>query len=374
MLARARTDTSTIGRWWLTVDRWTLTAVFALLGIGVLLVVTASPPVAARIGAEPFHFVRRHLTVLPLGIALLLGVSLLSPKTILRMSVVLFVVSLALLALTFVAGTEIKGARRWINLGGLQLQPSEFVKPAFAVIAAWLFAEGKRNPRFWGRTISLALLLTVVGLVVLQPDLGMTVIISAVWIAQLFLAGLSLWLVGGLVITAAGGMIGAYLTLPHVTSRIDRFLDPSTGDSYQIDKSLSAFTNGGLFGRGPAVGAIKEQIPDAHADFVFAVAGEELGVLVCLAIVALFAFVVLRGFARLLNERSLFVLIAVTGLLTNLGLQAVVNIGSSVHLLPTKGMTLPFISYGGSSLLALSLTMGMVLALNRRRADPGGLA
>lgn len=373
MLTLARNDRSTIGRWWWTVDRWTLMAIFALAGIGVLMVVTASPPVAARIGADPFHFVRRHLIVLPIGLAMMLGVSLLTPKRILHLSIGVFLVSLALLALTLVAGTEIKGARRWISMAGMQLQPSEFIKPAFAVIAAWLFAEGRTNPRFPGRLISLALFLLVVSLVVLQPDLGMTVIISAVWAAQLFLAGLSLWLVGGLVLTGAGAIVAAYYLLPHVTSRIDRFLDPATGDSYQIDKSISAFMNGGLFGRGPAVGSIKEQIPDAHADFVFAVAGEELGVLVCLAIVALFAFVVLRGFSRLLHERNLFVMFAATGLLINLGLQAVVNIGSSLHLLPTKGMTLPFISYGGSSLLALSLTMGMVLALNRRRVEAGAL-
>ena len=374
MLVLARNDRSTLGRWWWTVDRWTMAAVFALIGIGIVLVVTASPPVASRIGAEPFHFVRRHLSVLPIAAALMVAVSLLSPRNILRLSVILFIASMALLALTFVFGVEIKGARRWINLGGLQLQPSEFVKPAFAVIAGWLFAQGRQDPRFPGRLLSFGLCAAVVALVVLQPDFGMTVIIGSVWIAQLFLAGLPLWLVAALVLAGLGGMGGAYFTLPHVASRVDRFLDPSTGDSYQVDKSLAAFMNGGLFGRGPATGAIKEQIPDAHADFVFAVAGEEFGVLLCLLIVALFAFVVLRGFGRLLHERSLFVVIAAAGLLANVGLQAVVNIGSSLHLLPTKGMTLPFISYGGSSLLALALTVGMLLALNRRRPEGGGLS
>ncbi len=373
MLVVARNDTSLLGRWWWTVDRWTLAAVFALMAIGVLLVVTASPPVATRIGADPFHFVRRHLMMLPAAASLLLAVSLLSPRGVLRMSVVLFGISLLLLALTFVIGTEIKGARRWINIAGLQLQASEFVKPAFAVIAAWLFAESRRDPRFPGCLLSVALYLLIVGLVVMQPDLGMTMIITAVWLAQFFLAGLSMWLAGMLAGFAVGGLILAYLTFPHVTSRIDRFLDPSSGDSYQVDMSLSAFMNGGLFGRGPGVGRVKELLPDAHADFVFAVAGEEMGAIACLIIVGLFAFVVLRGFARLLSEHNLFLLIAVAGLLSHLGLQAIVNIGSSLHLLPTKGMTLPFISYGGSSLLALSVTMGMVLALTRRRVEPGGL-
>lgn len=373
MLLVARNDTSVIGRWWWTVDRWTLAAVLALMGIGVLLVATASPPVATRIGAEPFHFLRRHLMLLPAAVALLIAVSLLSPRGVLRLSVLLFGLSLLLLALTLVAGTEIKGARRWITLAGFQLQPSEFVKPTFAVIAAWLFAEGKRSARFPGSLLSLALYLLVVGLVVLQPDLGMTMVITAVWLAQFFLAGMSLWLVGGLGGAAVGGVVLAYLTFPHVTSRIDRFLDPASGDSYQIDMSLSAFMNGGLLGRGPGVGHVKEMLPDAHADFIFAVAGEEMGAIACLLIVGLFAFLVLRGFARLLGESSLFILIAVAGLLISFGLQAIVNIGSSLHLLPTKGMTLPFISYGGSSLLALSLTMGMVLALTRRRVDSGGL-
>lgn len=369
----ARTDTSVIGRWWWTVDRWALAALLALMAVGAWLVVTASPSVAERLGLGAFHFAQRHMILLPVAAGLLFGASLLSPRGVLRLAAVLFGISLLLLAATLVAGVETKGAQRWINVAGFSLQPSEFVKPAFAVVAAWLFAERQRDPAIPGQWISFGLFLVVIGLVMAQPDLGMTMVITTVWLAQFFLAGLSMWLVIGLGLLGLGGLVGAYFMFPHVTSRIDRFLDPASGDSYQIDKSLSAFINGGFMGRGPGVGRVKETIPDAHADFVFAVAGEELGAIVCLIIVGLFAFLVMRCFARLLAEQNLFVFLAVAGLVTNFGLQAVINIGSSLHLLPTKGMTLPFISYGGSSLLALSLTMGMALALTRRRVEPGGI-
>jgi cell division protein FtsW len=278
-----------------------------------------------------------------------------------------FVVSLALLAATFIVGIEIKGARRWINLPGLSLQPSEFVKPTFAVVAAWLFSEQKLRPRFPGNLICAALFLAVVAMLIKQPDIGMAAVVAAVWFSQFFMAGLRLyWVVAG-ALAGIAGLVGTYMYLPHVRVRVDHFLDPSTGDSYQVNRSIEAFTNGGLWGRGPGEGTIKDVLPDAHADFVFAVAGEEFGVVVCLAIVGLFAFIVLRGFSRMSQEGSLFVLLAATGLLVQFGLQAAINMASSLHLIPTKGMTLPFLSYGGSSMLALGLGMGMMLALTRRR-------
>jgi cell division protein FtsW len=210
-------------------------------------------------------------------------------------------------------------------------------------------------------------LLGIVALLIKQPDLGMAAVVIAVFFIQFFLAGLNLFWIVAFVMAAGGGMVGAYFTLPHVASRVDRFLDPTTSNSYQIDRAMDAFMNGGLWGRGPGEGTMKQYLPDAHADFVFAVAGEELGLLVCLLIVALFAFIVLRGFSRLLQENNLFVVLAAAGLFVQFGLQAVINMASSLELMPTKGMTLPFISYGGSSLVALGLTMGMTLALTRRR-------
>jgi cell division protein FtsW len=363
----ARIDQSPVARWWWTVDRWSLAALGMLICFGVVMSLAASPPVAERIGYDGLHFVRRHLAMLPLAIAIMFAVSLQSPVTIRRIAIIGFGLSLALLALTFLVGMEIKGARRWINLPGLSLQPSEFVKPTFAVVAAWLFSEQKLRTHFPGNLICAALFLAIVGMLFKQPDIGMAAVVAAVWFAQFFMAGLRLyWVVAG-ALAGIGGLAGAYMYLPHVRVRIDHFLDPSTGDSYQVNRSMEAFSNGGLWGRGPGEGTVKDVLPDAHADFVFAVAGEEFGVVVCLAIVALFAFIVLRGFSRMSQEGSLFVLLAATGLLVQFGLQAAINMASSLHLIPTKGMTLPFLSYGGSSLLALGLGMGMMLALTRRR-------
>ena len=367
----ARTDQSVVAQWWWTVDRWTLLALAMLIGMGSLMVMAASPSVAVRIGADSLHFVRHYFAVLPPTILVMFVVSLQSPRGIRRIAAVGFVVALALLAFTFVGGVEIKGARRWIELPGLSIQPSEFIKPTFAVVSAWLFAQYRLNPGFPGHWIAMALFALVVGMLVKQPDLGMAVVVSAVWFAQFFLAGLRLYWVGAGLFTGAAGLVGAYLTLPHVQSRIDRFLDPASGDGYQVERSMEAFGNGGLWGRGPGEGTVKEYLPDAHADFVFAVAGEELGLFVCLAIVAVFAFIVLRGFSRLLQEGNLFVVLAATGLLVQFGLQAAINMASTLHLMPTKGMTLPFISYGGSSMLALGLGMGMALALPRRRFGGG---
>src|SRR5438874_3581215 len=363
----ARIDQSPVARWWWTVDRWSLAALGMLIGFGLLLSLAASPSVAERIGYDGLHFVRRHLAMLPLAMGLMFAVSLQPPRTIRRVAVIGFAAALVLLSLTFIVGAEIKGARRWINLPGLSVQPSEFIKPTFAVVAAWLFSEQKLRPRFPGNIISILLFLAVAGMLIKQPDIGMAAVVAIVWFAQFFMAGLRLyWVVAGTV-AGLGSLVGAYLYLPHVRSRIDHFLDPSAGDSYQVKRSIEAFANGGLWGKGPGEGTVKDVLPDAHADFVFAVAGEEFGLLVCLVIIGLFAFIVLRGFSRLLQEGSLFVLLAATGLLVQFGLQAVINMASSLHLIPTKGMTLPFLSYGGSSMLALALGMGMMLALTRRR-------
>jgi cell division protein FtsW len=363
----SRVDQGPVARWWWTVDRWTLVALGLLIGFGVILTLAASPAVAERIGLDRMHFVERQLALLPVALVLMFGVSLQSPRDIRRLAVAGFIIALLLTAYTFIGGVEIKGARRWINLPGISLQPSEFVKPSFAVVAAWLFAEQKRRPRFPGNLIAILLFGVTVGLLIKQPDLGMAIVISAVWFTQFFLAGLQVhWvMLGGL--AGASGLVGAYFFLPHVTSRIDRFLNPQSGDSYQVTRAMEAFANGGLWGQGPGEGKIKEWLPDAHADFVFAVAGEELGLVACLLIVLLFGFVVLRGFSRVLQENNLFIMLAATGLYVQFGLQAVINMASSLRLMPTKGMTLPFLSYGGSSLLALGLGMGMALALTRRR-------
>jgi cell division protein FtsW len=363
----ARIDQSPVARWWWTVDRWSLGALALLLGFGSVMSMAASPAVAERLGYAPLHFAERHLVMVPLALAIILGVSLLPPRAVRRLAFIGFAVALVGVAMTFVIGAEIKGARRWINLPGFSLQPSEFVKPTFTIVAAWLFAEQKERPRFPGNAISIALFLALVVMLFRQPDLGMAVVVAVVWFAQFFMAGLRLYWAAAGTLAGLAGFVGAYVWLPHVASRINRFLDPAAGDSYQVNRSIEAFANGGLWGRGPGEGTVKDVLPDAHADFVFAVAGEEFGLVVCVIIVGVFAFIVLRGFSRLLQEGNLFVLLSATGLLIQFGLQAVINMASSLHLIPTKGMTLPFLSYGGSSMLALALGMGMMLALTRRR-------
>jgi len=372
MIAVARNDTSLFGLWWWTVDRWTLAAVATLIGFGVILILAASPAAGHRIGLDGFYLAQRHLLLLPLALGLMFTVSLLTPRWVKRVAVIGFVIAILLCALTLLVGTEIKGATRWITLAGFSLQPSEILKPTYAVVCAWMFAHAAKDPTFPGAWITAGLGLLSVALLMLQPDVGQTFVLTAVWSVQFFLAGLPMLWVALLVTSATVALTGAYFALPHVAQRIDSFLDPSAGDRYQIQRSMEAFIHGGLFGRGPGEGTVKELLPDAHSDFIFAVAGEELGLFACLFIVALFAFVVLRGFSRAFHDNSLFVLLATAGLLTQFGLQSLINMASSLHLMPTKGMTLPFISYGGSSLLALAFTLGMVLALTRRRVGPGG--
>ena len=371
MSAPARADASLLGRWWLTVDRWMLAALLSLLALGALMVLAASPAVAERLDLDGFHFARRHLAFLVSALALMLAVSLLSPTGVRRLAVVMLVVGVALMAATLVFGIEVKGARRWIVVAGHSIQPSEIVKPALAVVAAWLFALKRQDRAIPGDALSAALFAVVLVLLVMQPDFGMAFAAAVVWSAQWFLAGLPLFWVGALMVVGIGCLLAGYRYLDHVHSRIDRFLDPALGDTYQVDTALSAFASGGLLGRGPGEGIVKARLPDAHADFVFAVVGEEFGLLACLVLVALFAFVVLRGFLRLQYEEDLFRLLAAAGLFTLFGVQALINMAVSLSLLPTKGITLPFISYGGSSMLALAVAMGMVLALTRWRARPG---
>lgn len=367
----SRKDTSIINRWWWTVDRWSLSAVMIIMGLGVLLSFAASPPVADRLNLGGFFFVKRHIFVIIPAMVTMLAVSLLSPRYLRRMAVLMYFGCVVLLIVTLVGGNEVKGARRWINIGSFTLQASEFMKPAFAIVAAWMLSEKLKIARFPGLSISFALLLVPVSLLLMQPDLGMTIVMVSTWVGQLFIAGIPMFWIGCTVIAGLIGLLGAYCFLPHVARRFDQFLDPSSGDPrhdlYQVTQSLEAFKNGGIFGRGPGEGVIKKHIPDAHADFVFAVAGEEFGLFLCLLLVGLFAFVVIRTLLRLINDQSLFVILATSGIILQFGMQAVINMSSTLHIIPTKGMTMPFISYGGSSMVALGIGIGMVLSLTRKR-------
>lgn len=362
-----RTNNGIIGRWWWTVDRINLAALIVLMACGLILVTAGSPPVARRLDLPPFYFVHRHEMFLLLGMGLMFIVSLLPAVAIRRLAVVGFAISIGLMVLLPFVGVEVKGSHRWINLAGMTIQPSEFMKPCFAVVMAWICAENQRRVDFPGYRMSIGLYLAVVFLLIIQPDFGMTLTVSAVWGIQLFLAGLPMFWVLTLGMMAIAGGTTAYYTLPHVAKRINSFLDPEAGDNYQVDRAIEAFRNGGLFGRGPGEGEVKQFLPDSHTDYIFAVAGEEFGVIVCLLILGLFAFILLRGLSRVWQENDLFVVVAVAGVLSQFGVQAVVNMGVAVNLFPSKGMTLPFISYGGSSVLSIALGMGMMLALTRTK-------
>ncbi len=358
---------SILGSWRMTIDRYMLAAIAIILIFSVIMVTTASPAVAERIGLHSFYFIQRQLVFLFLGSLVMLGISFCSFEIIRKFALLGFVVFLILMIIVLFVGEDIKGSKRWISLGIIAIQPSEFIKPFFTVVTATILMQKYTDPKFPAFSLSSLLYLLVIGLTILQPDFGMAITISAVWGGQMFLAGLSmLWIIfltlGGLI-----GLVAAYTFLPHVTVRINSFLDPNTSENYQIKKSIEAFANGGVFGTGPGEGIVKQHLPDSHTDFIFAVIGEELGMITCILVIILFSFIVIRGLIRVAKVGDLFAILSVSGLLMQLGFQAIVNIGVTLHLLPTKGMTLPFISYGGSSILSVSIIMGIILALTRKR-------
>ncbi len=361
----SRVERSPFAAWWWTVDRPMLVALCALMLSGIVLSLAASPPVAARLQLEPFYFVNRHVLYLIPALAVLLVTSFLPPRLIRRIALAMFVMSLILVLATLVYGAEVKGARRWLVILGINIQPSEFLKPAFVILIAWLFGESARRPEMPANTMALALLLAVVTALVLQPDFGQTMLIVLVWGTLFFLAGMRMVWVIGLGGAAAVGIVGAYFTVPHVTRRIQRFLDPSSGDTFNIDQALESFLRGGWFGRGPGEGTVKRALPESHTDFVFAVAAEEFGIVLCLLLVALFAFIVLRALSHASRAEDPFTRFAVAGLAVLFGLQSAINMAVNLHLLPAKGMTLPFISYGGSSMMSVAWGMGMLLAITR---------
>ncbi len=363
----SRVERTAFSAWWWTVDRLMLAAILAIMLGGIVLSLAASPPVAARIGLDPFHFVNRHVLFLAPAVFVLIATSFLTAPQMRRLALVAFVASLALVVATLWFGAEVKGARRWLVILGVNVQPSEFVKPAFVILVAWLFGESARRPEMPANTIAIALLLLVVAVLVLQPDFGQTTLIVLVWWALFFMTGIRLVWVIGLAGAAVVGLAGAYASIPHVAQRIKRFLDPASGDTFQIDTAVEAFMRGGWFGQGPGEGTVKRILPDSHADFVFAVAAEEFGIALCLALVALFAFIVIRALASAVADDDPFARFATAGLAMLFGIQSAINMAVNLHMIPAKGMTLPFISYGGSSMISLAYGMGMLLALTRER-------
>lgn len=364
MLSRA--ERSYFTEWWWTVDRWFIAAAGTLMVLGVLLALVGSPPVAERLKLPTFHFVNKQILYLIPAIVLMVGGSLLSPRHVRRAAFLLFVAGMAGVVAALLFGAEIKGARRWI----FGLQPSEFVKPAFVVLAAWAFSEGARRKDVPANAIALLLLPVTIVPLLLQPDFGQTMLIAILWAGLFFMAGLHWFWVAGIGGIGVLGVFIAYNTLSHVRERVDGFLDPSdgpAGNSFQVDTAIESFVAGGWFGKGPGGDTFKRHLPDSHTDFIFAATGEEFGILVCIGIAALFAFVVLRGLMVASRNADPFCRFATAGLVMLFGLQSAINMAVNLRLMPAKGMTLPFISYGGSSLWAMAIAMGFLIAVTRRR-------
>ncbi len=361
----SRSDRGLLARWWFTIDRPLISAVLLLMAMGVLISMAASPPVAERIGLDTFHFFKSQLFYLTFAVIGLITLSFFDIAWIRRAALFGFAGALALMVAALFFGPEIKGAHRWINFGPISLQPSEFAKPCYVAAASWFMAERTRRPDMPGHFIAYAMGLVFLTLLVLQPDFGQAALVVATTGAMLLLFGIPWFIVFGLAGLGVAAVFVSYALVPHVASRIDRFLSPEKGDTFQTDTAMEAFRNGGLLGTGPGGGQAKLVLPDAHTDFTFAVVGEEFGLIACLAIMALFIFIVIRVLKRAKMEEDPFSALAMAGLVTMFGLQAAINMGVNVALLPAKGMTLPFISYGGSSLLGTAMAMGFVLALSR---------
>ncbi len=362
----SRNSRSILSNWWWTVDKVLLALITIIIAIGIFLNFSASPAVAQRIGLGSFHFVKRQLFFLPIAYFIMVFLSMQRLKTIRRIAIIGFAATIVLMVLTLFWGDQTKGASRWITVLGFSLQPSEFIKPFFAVLAAWLFDGQKKHQEFPGSIISTLLFCITLALLLLQPDVGMSLVITAIWVFQFFLSGLPIMIFVVMGLVGVGLIVFAFFTFDHVHHRIMQFLDSENNLSYQVKKSLEAFKNGNLFGRGPGEGVVKLNIPDAHTDFIFAVAAEEFGILLCLIIVALYASIVIRAMLTSLKDNNLFIILSAAALSASFGLQGIINMGSTLHILPTKGMTLPFISYGGSSLLACAIGMGMLLAITRK--------
>lgn len=356
-----------------SLDRGLLYSVFILILSGIFLIFAAGPGVAERTNRETFHFIYRQLIFLVPAIFVLFATSFLSFQQIRRISGIVLIVSVLCMVYVVLFGTEIQGSKRWINFWGIGIQPSEFSKPAFAVVCAWLLASGRLIKRFPGYPLSALLYGILIGLLLLQPDVGMLFTVTAIFIVQFFLSGISIMIVSifGCAFFSLGVM--AYFVFDHVHTRVNRFFNPAQGEAYQVEKSLETLQNAGWFGKGPGEGIVKYDLPDAHTDFIMAVAAEEFGFMLTAALVCVFAYIVLRGFWLMRQENNHFCQIAVSGLLTQIAIQAIVNMGSTLNILPTKGMTLPFISYGGSSLVSIGFAFGIILGLTRCHTLSRGL-
>jgi cell division protein FtsW len=361
----SRAERAVVTDWWLTVDRTLFAFILVLAVAGLAASVAASPQTALHLKLEPFYFVKRHAFGAAVALLFVAGVSLLSPTQIKRFALFLFAAGILLMVATLMQGIERNGAARWLIVGGVFLQPSEFVKPGFVVLSAWLLSESVKRYDMPALELALLMLAVFVTLLVLQPDMGQTIIVTCVWCALFFLSGYSLRIAPLFLAVCAAGLVAAYFTMPHFMSRIDRF---TGGTSMQTKVAVDAFRDAGWFGHGLGEGFTKTRLPDAHNDFVFAAVAEEMGIAACLFLILIYALIVWRALRGAFREQEAFVRLAAAGLVMIFGFQALINMAVNLNLLPAKGVTLPFVSYGRSSLFATAITLGMILALTRRSA------
>ncbi len=364
----SRVTEPVLPRWWRTIDKWSMTCVLILFGIGLLLGLAASVPLASRNGLEPFFYVQRQAFFGGVALAVMVGVSMMSPAMVRRLGILGFVLAfLALCVLPFVGTDFGKGAVRWFSLGFASVQPSEFLKPAFILVVAWLMAASFDLNGPPGKSVSFLICMVIVALLAMQPDFGQAALVLFGWGVVYFVAGAPMTLIAIVVGMVAVGGFAAYESSEHFARRIDGFLTPDLDPRTQLGYATNAIQEGGFFGVGVGAGQVKWSLPDAHTDFIIAVAAEEYGLVLVLLIIALYTTIVVRSLMRLTKERDPFIRLAGTGLACIFGVQAMINMGVAVRLLPAKGMTLPFVSYGGSSVIAAGITVGALLAMTRMR-------
>ena len=358
-----RSDRSQLALWWWTIDRYLLTSFFILMMFGILLVMASSQHLAENLNIPSHYFTIRHILYGALSIPIIIFFSILNERQIKIICILGIIITTVLLFVILFDGEKIKGAQRWFYIGGLSFQPSEIGKPLYVVFNAWLLSLWIEKTKFPGWMWSIASIILISSLLLLQPDLGMTIVMMFTWGFQLFITGIPLILILCLIIAFPIFMIFSYQHFDHVKIRIDNFLE---GKTYQVSKSLQSFESGGFWGKGPGEGFYKKSLPDAHSDFVFAVAAEEYGALICSVIIMIYGLIIIRSFYYTINNNNLFFILAIGGLAFQFGFQSLIHMASNTDLIPTKGMTLPFLSYGGSSLLASAITAGIILSLTKR--------
>lgn len=366
MFKLEKRGSKSIRKWWWALDNISLMLMICIILIGALLITTASPPVAERLKLSSFYFAHRQFIFLIIACFVIFFLSSISEKALKRLVLLGFFGCIVLMVMVLFMGDEVKGARRWISLLGISIQPSEILKPLFIFLTGLVLAEKFSRDNFPSFSVCLGMYALVCGLLILQPDFGMVITYTVVLGGQFFLAGLPIWWIALAAIACLSGGFVAYNFLPHVARRIDMFLSPDVSENFQVEKSLESYVSGGMFGKGPGEGVVKANLPDSHTDFIFAVAGEEFGALFSSCIILVFLAFILRGLYLLYKEQNLFKIYVGGGIIVLFALQTIFNIGVTLHLFPTKGMTLPLISYGGSSIMCYAICFGIFLNFTRK--------